>query len=495
MWDQSETAKRSASTHDRRMPNHVLPAKLSLVAAATIAVAVLAPQSASAATTRHVVPNGMSAGTCATSATACTLRYAVETAAAAGDTVAVGSGNYPLNLPLNVPVANLAIVGAPGTRPQISFSAAQSHATGVSATGAGMSIRHLAIRASGVDMTALRVAGGTFDDLDLRAPGDGSTAAFTTGGSTFSNTALSAGVNGQALWAGGGDSSLRNVTAWSSGTGIYAGSGGGGDPVVHLLLHNSIAHGSQADLGLQSGGTQSTRVSVDADHSNYRPATVFTSNTFAAVYDKGGNSAAAPLLANPAGGDLHQLTGSPTIDSGSHVAADGTRDFDGEARVQGRSTDMGADEFTVAAPRFPSNGAAPRRPVSVTPDRAPALGALKLSPTTFAVAQKSKQKKKPAKGSATGGTRITYRDSEAATTRFTVQQRARVKRRGRRVLRWVKVRGSFSHRDHAGKNVVAFKGRLRGRALKPGRYRLVGVARDRAGHKSTTRRARFRITG
>ena len=46
------------------------------------------------------------------------------------------------------------------------------------------------------------------------------------------------------------------------------------------------------------------------------------------------------------------------------------------------------------------------------------------------------------------------------------------------------VRGSFRHRAAAGSNSFTFTGRLGGKSLKPGSYRLTAVARDPAGNVS-----------
>ena len=69
--------------------------------------------------------------------------------------------------------------------------------------------------------------------------------------------------------------------------------------------------------------------------------------------------------------------------------------------------------------------------------------------------------------------------------------RRAVRRRG--VLRFVTLRGSFSRASRAGLNQVRFSGRLRGRALAPGRYRLVVVAMDSRGLRSRARSVSFRI--
>jgi hypothetical protein len=105
-----------------------------------------------------------------------------------------------------------------------------------------------------------------------------------------------------------------------------------------------------------------------------------------------------------------------------------------------------------------------------------------------------------------GGARISYRLSEPATVRFTVQRARQGRRVGRRCVasrrsnrgrrrctRYVRVRGSFSHRGRAGNNSFRFTGFVRRRALRRGSYRLSGVPTDAAGNKGRTVRARFRI--
>lgn len=456
-----------------------------LAAVAALAALALTPASSHAATTVLAKPGGLSSGSCATAATACNIVRAVETVAQAGDTVELASGTYSVGSTLDVKNQSQTIVGAPGARPLIAFPATVTNSVGVSAQVANFHMRHVDVRAIGDGTEALSVYSGTFDDVTIAAPGTQGTAVFTGNGATFTNSTLVAGSNGDGFWSNGGQSEVRNVTIWSGGAGAY--SAGVDKPVTRF--HNSIVHGTGGDATLQSGGTAATAVKMTFDHSSYRPATVTRTPTFAAVSDDGGNQASAPLLANPGAGDMHQLAGSPTIDAGSHEAADGTQDFDGEARVQGPGTDIGADEFTVAQ-RSP--GSTFQNSSGVLP--APVLGKLKLSPASFLpVASKHKTKKAKPSVVARGGTRITYRDSEAATTRFTVQRRTVVRRHGKRRVRWISVRGSFSHTDHPGANSVRFTGRLRGHALRPGRYRVVGVARNTAHVKSGVRRAAFRI--
>jgi hypothetical protein len=83
------------------------------------------------------------------------------------------------------------------------------------------------------------------------------------------------------------------------------------------------------------------------------------------------------------------------------------------------------------------------------------------------------------------GTKISYTLSEPATSRCRVQRR----KRGH----YVTLRGRFKHVGNTGPNHFKFTGRLRGRKLKPGRYRLVMVAVDAAANKSSRERLQFRI--
>jgi streptogramin lyase len=66
-------------------------------------------------------------------------------------------------------------------------------------------------------------------------------------------------------------------------------------------------------------------------------------------------------------------------------------------------------------------------------------------------------------------------------------------RTGTRCRRWTSVKGRYSQLATAGASSVRFRGRLRGKTLKPGRYRFVIRARDGAGNLSTPRRPLFRI--
>jgi len=131
----------------------------------------------------------------------------------------------------------------------------------------------------------------------------------------------------------------------------------------------------------------------------------------------------------------------------------------------------------------PSSAPVTRRPA---PAAAPTLGTLRLTPTRFRIATSKTARR--------GGTTVVYRDSEVATTRFTVERRTVTKRHGRRVIHSTKLRGGLTHRDVAGTNTFVLTGKLGGRALTPSTYRLAGVAQDATGRRSAIQRASFSVT-
>ncbi len=88
-----------------------------------------------------------------------------------------------------------------------------------------------------------------------------------------------------------------------------------------------------------------------------------------------------------------------------------------------------------------------------------------------------------ARGSA--GVAVTYRLSKAATVTFRVERQQTIHGR----TRWTMLKGTLSWTSPAGNVRLRFTGRLAGKRLLPGRYRLVLTARDRTGHTSQTIRS------
>jgi virginiamycin B lyase len=148
----------------------------------------------------------------------------------------------------------------------------------------------------------------------------------------------------------------------------------------------------------------------------------------------------------------------------------------------------------VTAPSVPPPPPPP--PVAVL-----SVSSLKVSPSSFKAAPKGgsiSKKRKP-------GTKVSYRVSATASTRFTVEsvQKGRKKgkkcvkptaknRKGKKCTRYVLLRGSFKHAGKAGSNSFRFSGRVGGKRLASGKYRLVAVATVGT-RKSKAKRANFKI--
>jgi hypothetical protein len=117
----------------------------------------------------------------------------------------------------------------------------------------------------------------------------------------------------------------------------------------------------------------------------------------------------------------------------------------------------------------------------------PHISSLRVTPVKFRTSGARHKK-----GAAPRGATIRFTDDIAATTTLTVFKRLPgIKKSGKCVARPRHVTGhpakctrevsasSFTHGDTAGTNTVAFTGRLNGKALSPGSYRLVTVPNNR----------------
>ena len=131
---------------------------------------------------------------------------------------------------------------------------------------------------------------------------------------------------------------------------------------------------------------------------------------------------------------------------------------------------------------------------------APALTRLRLSVSAFRAARFGPSIASPV------GTRVSFRLSEQARVTFRVRRKnigrrvagrcratTRLNRNRPRCVRWVRVRGSFAVTRRAGARSFVFRGRIGGRRLRLGVYRLAGRARDDAGNASPVKRVSFRV--
>jgi hypothetical protein len=191
------------------------------------------------------------------------------------------------------------------------------------------------------------------------------------------------------------------------------------------------------------------------------------------------------------------------------LAVGGVSGLHGVSLVTGAATLVGAigpsgtaiaDIAVTAQVLSPPPGPPP--PPPPPPDLPPALSALSVTHRTFAAVGVRSTRR---------GTRL----PRGTSFRFTLSEAARVrvvfarKTAGRRVRsrclaatparrkrarcnRYVTI-GSISAPGKAGRNSLAFSGRLKGRALKPGSYRASLTATDAAGQRSAVRTVSLRV--
>ncbi len=69
------------------------------------------------------------------------------------------------------------------------------------------------------------------------------------------------------------------------------------------------------------------------------------------------------------------------------------------------------------------------------------------------------------------------------TNRCLVGKRARRPRKAKKCRKLVRVKGAFTHAGTQGANRFRFSGYLRGKRLRPGVYRMLGVPTDAAGNR------------
>jgi hypothetical protein len=201
------------------------------------------------------------------------------------------------------------------------------------------------------------------------------------------------------------------------------------------------------------------------------------------TFDDGGTAGGARVL--------HTFT-----TPGRHEATVEVTSSDGRSATAATSVLVGAAP-APAPPAAPGAGAA-STPASAADREAPEVRRLDVLPHAFLALGAG-----PSMARSRGAT-VRYRLSEPAKVRFTVERLVRKRtghcrtEAGRAVTskhcrRFKRRPGSFTHEGAKDSNKFRFTGRLEGRKLRPGRYRLRASATDPAGNRGRTIRARFRI--
>lgn len=445
----------------------------------------LALPAAADATQRYAAPGAT--GVSCKQSEPCSLADAIN-GASANDEVIVAAGDYEITGgPINVVYAGLQIHGdLAGPMPRITAQLGGLPAIRVNADGASLSyLEVINEETEGVAIDCLSQS--QVERVSALGIGEGASGLRQFRGCLVRDSVLrgrgtnSIGMESLAIEAGEPDGVARNVTAIASGAnsaGIQSRYNDSSPGSHTLTLTNSIAQGA-SDLRTEDGNGPGRIV---VSHSNFDLVKAETPGAITGA----ANQSSTPVFLDPAAGDYREAPGSPTIDAGS-VEGIGPLDLAGNPRQLGPAPDIGAYEFVPPPAPIPASAALTSLSVSPKSFRARSAGE--------AIVSKAGRKKR-------AGATVRYGLTAVASVSFTVERalggrRVRGKcvkqstgNRGRkRCTRFRAVRGAFSLQGVTGVNAFRFSGRLGGRALAPGRYRLVAKA------GASVRRAGFKISG
>ena len=356
-------------------------------------------------------------------------------------------------------------------------------ATGTYSSGAGISIQAGTLTVINSTITGNRSTNGM---------GGGINGSIATG--TITNSTIAGNIAGDNTNAGDGGGISSNDSTWTlrsttisgnTATGSAATPRGGNlraFPGTTFDVRDSIVANGIANAGRNCYvvGNSTTPSSIISTGHNID--SLDECNFHAAGDRPNTDPGLGPLANNGGPTDTQALTaGSPAVDAGSPGCPPPSTDQRGVLRPQGIACDIGAFELAQVPPGPPGGP-----PAGGLPGTA-ALSAVTIKPSVFpAAANGGSIARRRARRT---GTTISYRDSQAGTTTFTILTPAKGMRdkrrrcvapkkgsRGARCTRYLSA-GTFTHADKAGANSFHFTGRVRRRKLAPGSYRLQAVPR------------------
>lgn len=289
-----------------------------------------------------------------------------------------------------------------------------------------------------------------------------------------------------------------------SGVSVLAGTG---NSIAEAKIEGSILLEPQTAT-IAAGGKSATTTCTNSDEPSQSQAPKGTEGEIRCATGTGGDASSPPgsLFAtpitnyqlNPSSSAIDSvpagaislpfgLTPSATDLAGNPRVLDGNGDCvavqdKGALELQGHSVPCP----TIAPPSSPASP--PVKPL------AGVITGLTISPSAFSAAPTGATiSTRGASAKKKFGTKVSYRDSQGATTTFSVlrevsgrrhgkacRKPGKGNRHGKRCTILVAI-GSFTHADRAGANSLHFSGRLKGRKLAKGAYKLRAVPRNAAG--------------
>jgi parallel beta-helix repeat protein len=345
------------------------------------------------------------------------------------------------------------------------------------------------------------------------------------------------GAEGSGLWlSGGSQNSVLDSTLCSCGPVGYAGlelDNENGDMIADNTVQtwglvisggagNQVTHNTTPRIDVTSSGNLIEGNVIGPDSAVYGDGLVIDGDQNNVVGNQVSSSAVAgQLMQFPEGisvtGSANVLSGNTAADSagdGIHVLAagntltanvannNGTYGIEavagvidgGQNRASGNGNPAECLNIVCSAPApqmpaTPTGPTGPTGPATTTPgpsgvthhqlSRSPAIAAAHL--TRLEITGRSFRAARSGPGlirSGSVGVVFTYHLSNAATVTFRVERQQKIHGH----TRWTMLTGSFSWKSSAGTTRLRFTGRIAGRTLPSGRYRLVLTPHDRKGH-------------
>jgi hypothetical protein len=311
--------------------------------AVALALGMLAAVPASAlGAQRFASPAGT--GTTCSQPAPCSLVTAVNSASGADEVIVAGDqGTYgtpssPVVTQLHDVAGGVNVHGVAGQPMPVIYS--NVPATNALQLNSGGTASYLHIENLASNGTALFV-GNSVDHVYASGGSEGCLESSTTSITDAVCVGGTIGFDSNTSSSGTQTTHLRNVTAVGGTWGIFLSAS---NFTYDVFATNVIARGGLADIHTsQSSGF----VTFTLDHSNYANIDPGVGTSITPV--GGSNQAAAPMFANAAAGDFHQVAGSPTINAGADDPLNGVTDLEGKPRQFGAHTDIGADEYAPPA--------------------------------------------------------------------------------------------------------------------------------------------------